>query len=176
MVWMITTISNAAISANNVTAAVAIVTAIVALATLIKALMEYTQQGRQKRAEHFFELRRKLKDSDEFAQVAQLIDESHAEESLASQARQELSELSFKVKRDYLGLFEEVAIAMNSGLIRPRVAHYMFGYYAILCWESKEFWRDVNRLSPYWSLFKDFCEQMKSEEERFEFRRDDFRF
>ena len=53
---MITTISKGAISANDVTAAVAVVSAIVALAALIKALMEYTQQGRQKRAEHFFEL------------------------------------------------------------------------------------------------------------------------
>ena len=173
---MIAAFPYAAISATDVTVAVAVVGAIVALATLIKALMEYTQQGRQKRAEHFFELRRKLKDSDEFVRVAQLIDETYAEESLSSQACQELSELSFTIKRDYLGLFEEVAIAMNSGLIRPQVAHYMFGYYAILCWESDEFWRDVNRLSPYWSLFEDFYGQMKSEQERFEFRRDDFRF
>jgi hypothetical protein len=164
------------ISTTDVPAMAGAIGAIVALATLIKALIEYTQQGRQKRAEHFFELRRRLKESDDFARLAQLVDETHAEESLASQARQELKELSFRVKRDYLGLFEEVAIAMNSGLIKPPVAHYMFGYYALLCWESKEFWTGVNRLSPYWALFADFCEQMKAEQDRFVFQRDDFQF
>jgi hypothetical protein len=40
----------------------------------------------------------------------------------------------------FLGFFEEVALMMNSGLIRKEVAHYMFGYYAIHCWDSKNFW------------------------------------
>lgn len=150
--------------------------AAVALATLIKALIEYTQQGRQKRAEHFFELRRRLKESPEFARVAELIDHSYAENELSTQAGRELAELPFRVKRDYLGLFEEIALAMNSGLIKPRLAHYMFGYYALLCWESDSFWTDVNRLSPYWALFEDFCKQMRAEQGEFEFRREDFRF
>jgi hypothetical protein len=166
----------ATVSADEVAAAVAVIGALVALVTLIQALIEYRQQGRQKRAEHFFELRRRLKENDEFARVAELIDETYAEEELASRARQELKELPFKVKRDYLGLFEEIAIAMNSGLIKPEVAHYMFGYYALLCWESEEFWIDVNRLSDYWSLFADFCEQMQSQHEKFEYHRDSFKF
>lgn len=150
--------------------------ALVALGTLIKALMEYTQQGRQKRAEHFFELRRKLKENQEFSRIAGLLDEASLAGGQAAEARAELKELSFQVKRDYLGLFEEVAIAMNSGLIKAQVAHYMFGYYALLCWQSDDFWVNVNRLSDYWSLFHDFCERMQAEQDRFEFRRDDFRF
>lgn len=57
-----------------------------------------------------------------------------------------LLEIKFEEKRDFLGFFEEVAIAMNSGLIKPQVAHYMFGFYAIKCWESGKFWdgNDVN--------------------------------
>ncbi|MEX2106394.1 MAG: hypothetical protein WD810_05800 [Solirubrobacterales bacterium] len=166
----------AGISAGTVTALVGVVGALVALVTLIKALIEYTHQGRQKRAEHFFELRRRLKENEEFARVAELIDQTYAEEDAARPAREELKDLPFQVKRDYLGLFEEIAIAMNSGLIKPQVAHYMFGYYALLCWESEEFWTDVNRLSHYWSLFADFCEQMRAERDRFEFRREDFQF
>ena len=65
---------------------------------------------------------------------------------------------------------------MNSGLIKRELAHYMFGYYAVLCWKSDAFWSNVNRLSPYWSLFADFCSEMLAEQERFEFRRMDFRF
>ncbi len=37
----------------------------------------------------------------------------------------------------------------------------MFGYYALLCLESREFWQDVNRLSPYWMLFSDFAVRCK---------------
>ena len=150
--------------------------ALVALGTLIKALMEYTQQGRQKRAEHFFELRRKLKENKEFSVIAGLLDEASLIGGQSAEARAELRELSFQIKRDYLGLFEEVAIAMNSGLIKPQVAHYMFGYYALLCWQSDDFWVNVNKLSDYWSLFHDFCDRMRVEQDRFEFRRDDFKF
>jgi hypothetical protein len=166
----------AAPSAEAVTAVVGAVGALVALVALFQAVMEYRQQGRQKRAEHFFELRRRLKETREFARVAALIDQTYAEEDLAHRARRELRALPFQVKRDYLGLFEEIAIAMNSGLIKPEVAHYMFGYYALLCWESDDFWTDVNRLSVYWSLFADFCDQMGVQRERFQYRREDFQF
>lgn len=142
----------AGLSAGGVTAIVGVIGATVAIATLVKAVLEYSQQGRQRRADHFFELRRRLKDNDDFALVAELIDQTYAEEPLANEAREQLRELPFRVKRDYLGLFEEIAMAMNTGLIKPAVAHYMFGYYALLCWESDDFWFDVNRLSHYWSL------------------------
>jgi len=117
-----------------------------------------------------------LKDSHEFARVAALIDSAHITDAAGIDARRDLREISFQVKRDYLGLFEEIAIAMNSGLIKPQVAHYMFGYYALLCRESDDFWSGVNRLSDYWSLFNDFCDQMEVERERFVFKRADFRF
>lgn len=173
---MIGSISPGAISIEGaISLALASVGAVVALATLIKALIEYTQQGKQKRAEHFFELRRRLKESPEFARVAELIDHSHVP-GLSAQANRELAELPFRVKRDYLGLFEEIALATNSGLIKPKLAHYMFGYYALLCWDSKAFWTNVNQLSPYWALFEDFCNQMREEQEHFEFRREEFQF
>jgi hypothetical protein len=46
---------------------------------------------------------------------------------------------------------------LNLGIIRREVAHYMFGYYAIRCWDSDASWHGVNRNSPYWSLFKNFA-------------------
>jgi hypothetical protein len=82
----------------------------------------------------------------------------------------------FKEKRDLLGFFEEIALMMNSGLIRNEVAHYMFGYYAIKCWESKYFWSTVYRESIYWSLFRDFVEQMKQIEQSFQYNKRKFRF
>ena len=59
--------TSGAMSAEGTTAAVGVLGAGVGLVTLVRASMEYRRQGRQKRAEHFFELRRRLKENDEFA-------------------------------------------------------------------------------------------------------------
>ena len=72
----------------------------------------------------------------------------------------ELKEVPFEHKRSLLGVFEEVALMMNSGLIKKEVAYYMFGYYAIRCWQSDNFWGNVNRHSIYWRLFRNFAEEM----------------
>lgn len=78
--------------------------------------------------------------------------------------------ISFRHKRSLVGFFEEIALMMNSGLLKPRIAHYMFGYYAIACWKSEAFWSNMNRDSIYWALFKDFAEKMQQIEEK-SFRR-----
>lgn len=77
-----------------------------------------------------------------------------------------MKEIPFSDKRDFLGLFEEVAIMMNSGLIKKEIAHYMFGYYAIRCWEGKNFWHSVNKTSLYWQVFIDFVTEMKDIENK----------
>lgn len=130
--------------------------AIVALLTFAKGVWEFSRQNALRRAEHFRFLRSQLKDTPEFRTICE-----HLEEDSPS-----LMSVSFGDKRDFLGLFEEVAISLNSGLIRPQIAHYMFGYYAIRCSESVHFWYDVNKRSPYWALFLDFAAKMKAVEER----------
>ena len=119
--------------------------------TFVKVLFEYMDQGAQKRVERFLEMRKGLKENNLFKELCSLIEDDDPK----------LSTISFKDKRDLLGFFEEVAIMLNSGVIRKEVVHYMFGYYAIRCWESDKFWKDINRDSPYWALFKNFALQMK---------------
>jgi hypothetical protein len=51
------------------------------------------------------------------------------------------------------------------------IAFYMFGYYAIKCWKSDNFWRIdedsvIERNSIYWSRFRNFAEQMEQMERR----------
>src|SRR5262249_28995192 len=87
-----------------------------------------------------------------------------------------IDQIPFKERRDFLGFFEEIALMTNSGLIARHVAHYMFGYYAIQCWESLVFWSNLERKSIYWSLFHDFVVQMKKAQERFVYKRRKFRF
>jgi len=143
-----------------------IVVAIVAIASLIKAVMEYVAQGAQKRAELFFSLEKRFWENPKFKEICEWLETD--DPALAS--------LSFKDKLQFLGYHEEVALALNSKLIRPEVAHYMFGYYSIRCLESQQFWKGVEPESPSWSLFRDFAGRMKVIEGNFELDRSKLRF
>lgn len=145
--------------------------AAVALATLVAACLEYVRQGKMARVQMFFDLRRRLKEP-ELWRLAELIDEaSAADPEVAQEAERCLTEIPFRTKRDYLGLFEEVGLAMDWGLIEPDIAHYMFGYYALHCANCRAFWVGVGQWNPYWDRFRKFCDRMEAEREMFEQRR-----
>jgi hypothetical protein len=136
----------------------AIIGGAIALLTLVKSVFEYAKQGAQKRADQFVQMRLRFKNDQSFKKICDLLEDD----------RQELSSISFADKRDFLGFFEEIALMLNSGLINETVSHYMFGYYAVLCWESERFWNNVSRESPYWSLFRNFVHRMKKREKGFD--------
>jgi hypothetical protein len=69
-------------------------------------------------------------------------------------------EVSYAEKFNLLGYFEEVALMANSGIVQPKVAWYMFGYYVLRVSESTNFWSNIERSDPYWSLFNTFAETM----------------
>jgi hypothetical protein len=144
----------------------AIVGAAIALVTLAKAVVEYTEQGAQKRVDRFLEMRKRFKENQSFTDICALLEHD----------QEELRNVAFHAKRDFLGFFEEIALLLNSGLIRPEVAQYMFGYYALKCWESEHFWVNVNRDGLYWSVFRDFAKRMAQMRQAFRFERRRFRF
>ncbi|MDR2595509.1 MAG: hypothetical protein LBC87_12125 [Fibromonadaceae bacterium] len=127
---------------------------IIALLTFLRGIYEYGKQGCQKRAELFNTMRIKFKEKYIFKKIGDLLDTDD----------EELKDIPFADKRDFLGFFEEIALMMNSGLISKEVANYMFGYYAIKCWKSNNFWIGIegsspyriDRNSPYWRLFVEF--------------------
>ena len=144
----------------SMTDATAIVAALVALISLTAAIVEYRRRGVLQRAQQFVIMRRLLKENLAFKRICELLETDDSR----------LKEVPFADKRDFLGLFEEVALMMQSKLIRREVAHYMFGYYAILCWESDNFWFNpaggpyLTRDSPYWRVFREFVTQMRQVE------------
>lgn len=139
----------------------------VALATAVKAYMEYTLQGKQRRAEMFFALRERLRE-ERLGAIAEQIDHSFSGDAEAQEhAAEALAILPLRDKRDYVGLFEEVAIFAAKGQIEPELAHYMFGYYALLCEECLPFWNNLNYDSPYWKIFHEFCADMRVAREKF---------
>ena len=138
----------------------------IALFTFINGFLEYRRQGRQKRADQFVLIRRRLKENEIFKHLT----------DLALRNDIELERSSTADRRDLLGLFEEVALMMNTGLIRKEVAHYMFGSYVIACYDCQYFWYDLDRNDMYWKLFVDFAQQMKQVEHHFSYDRRRMRF
>ena len=156
---------------QNVTAGVSLVLATGALIAAARAMMEYRAQGRQKRADHFDDMRSRLKSDESFRTITNYIatgDERLADESVAA-------------KMDYVCFFEQVAIMRNSRLISPNVAHYMIGFYAVVCWKSDLFWSGgkLDRDGLYWRLFRAWALEMLASEKRLtkmKIRRRTFRF
>lgn len=143
-----------------------IAAALVGAATLLKGVFEYMRQNAQKRAELYMQLGKQFIENTNFKRLFDLLDR---------RADDELRQLEYAHKLEFLRFFEDIAVLMNSRLIRPHVAHYMFAYYAIGCWESDGFWSDINRDSKYWALFRQFVAKMQSLEDAPEFKSSNYR-
>jgi hypothetical protein len=139
---------------------------LIAAIAFIKGVFEYLRQGAQKRAEYFLTIQKRLVENATFLTILELVEFDDPK----------VADIPFKDRRELLGLFEEVSLMLNSGLIRDSVAHYMFGYYAVDCWENDNFWRDIDRTSPHWVVFKNFALQMKALGNGTRFRPRHYRF
>jgi hypothetical protein len=143
---------------SAISAAVAILTLVVGVGAFFKAIVEYKRQNAIKRFEIFQAMNRRF-DDDQFVRLREFLDDDS----------KELSQTSYTLKHNFLGFFEELAISVNSKVMSENVAFYMFGYYAIRCWESKEFWKGdklIQKESIYWALFRSFALRMKNLENR----------
>jgi hypothetical protein len=131
--------------------------AIIALFAFVLGLAEYVKQGKLKRAEFFEKLRLRYKSNESIQEICVLLE----------QEDKRLKDVKFRDKLEFLGFYEEVAIMVNSRIIKKRLAHYMFGYYAIRCWDSKYFWYGLNKESDYWQIFQDYASRLKKIESDF---------
>ena len=63
----------------------------------------------------------------------------------------------------------------NSGPISSDVAAYMFGYYAVRCLESRNFWPELNQEHQLWAAFFDFAKEMREVQADLEYARNRLR-
>ena len=111
--------------------------------------VEYKEQGKQKKAEYFFELRKRFKENLIFSKIRNNITNS------------ENNSITVQEMKDYLGFFEELQIMINSGLLKKETAYYMFGVYAVACVNNDDTIRyttyriDDNLLSVFKLFFDD---------------------
>lgn len=132
-----------------------IVAGLVAFITFLTGLLEYIRQGRQHRAENFVQMRRRFLETPQYRQILDKL--AVDDPTLAQESIQE--------KRNFIGFLEEVALMVNSKLIRREVAHYMFGYYVLLAAKSVHFWEGLGKDSEYWSEFRRFATEMSEMKE-----------
>ena len=124
---------------------------LIALFAFGKGVLEYAVKNKLDRFSKFQEIRMRMKENQEFREIL----------SLTETNDQRLKQIDFALKRDLLGLFEEVAMMVSSKILKREVAHYMFGYYALRIYESDNFWTNINKNSYYWSVFRKFAEDMQ---------------
>jgi hypothetical protein len=127
-----------------------ILAGIVALITFFFGVLEFARQGHQSRASRFVEMRRRFLENLLFRDILNLMATDDPR----------LREIPIQDRRNFGGFLEEVALMVNSRLIAPEVAHYMFGDYVLLTDRSKNFWHGLDKDGVYWTVFREFAAQM----------------
>jgi hypothetical protein len=133
---------------------------------LLKTVTEFAKRGAANRAAPFVEMRARLDKDPMLKEICILLEHNDPK----------LCKMPFSEKRAFLGLFQQAALALNSGVIKPGTAYALFGHFVIRCVDSDHFWGGVDRLNPEWALFTDFARQMNLWDKTGSFRRGDYRF
>jgi hypothetical protein len=119
---------------------------------LVMGYFEYQRQGRQRRAEKYFELVR------EFAKFDEILD-------LLRNDSPALKKLKPYQRERFLTFYEDLALLINSNLIQEHLAFYAFGYWLDRAWDSKNFWQDPkNKEDSYWFLMRQMYFRMRNRE------------
>ncbi len=130
----------------------AIVAGVALIWAVCQALYGYSKQNRLARFEKYSALSQGWSDDENIREIKSLIEKD---------PERKLLTLDYEKKEEYVAVFEEIALMLESGIIREQVAYYMFGYYTISCYESEDFWAGMDKDSHYWSLFFRFARKMK---------------
>ncbi len=127
------------------------------LAGFLAGLTEYVRQNHARRAEHFVDLRRRFLETPSFQSILGCLDEDSPV----------LATVPVQDRRNFIGFLEEVQLMVDSGLVKPEVAHIMFGRYVTLADKSVNLWHNLNRSDHYWAIFRRLAsDQKRIESER----------
>jgi hypothetical protein len=132
--------------APALSAVIAALALAIATGTFVKGVIEYRNQNALRRFEKFLELETLFK-GDDIYRICMLLEHDS----------EDLRKIDVKERQKFLGFYELVAIMHNSKILKSEIAHYMFGYYAIRCLDSVNFWTEINKQSGYWALFVAFA-------------------
>ena len=128
---------------------------VAALTTFLTGLVEYARQANLRRGEAFIAMRRRFLEDPLFREILNLLDSDDPR----------LAQLPVQDRRNFVGFLEEVALMSRSKMIRPEVAHYMFGRYVCLADASQHLWKGLNKEDRYWTLFRRYAAENRALEQ-----------
>lgn len=128
-----------------------IIGVIVSTSSIFMGVLEYSKDSTLKRANYFLDLHKRA-NKEEIIKICALCAIDH----------QDVKQIPYEKRLMVIGFFEEVAIAMNSKLIKKKIVHYMFGYDIIVCWKCDNFWQDIDRENYHWITFHNLVTQMEN--------------
>lgn len=137
---------------RNAAGITATVGAITLAVTIVRGVLEYSKQNRLARYEKYAELSKDWSENKDIQEIIVLLDDD---------PQHKLLKINNAEKEAFIGFYEEIALMLESRILKERIAYYMFGYYTIRCYDNQGFWTDMDRESPYWSLFRRFAKKMK---------------
>jgi hypothetical protein len=147
---------------DSLTLAISATVVVLGLATLVKGLVEFRKSTITKRLELFLSMRTRLREDKTFIVICELLETDDPR----------LRDIPIVQKDRFTGFFEELAIMRNSGLMTDELALYMFGYYAISCSNSTNYWYGLNKQQVLWSLFFDFASDMERQRGSYRYERE----
>lgn len=124
---------------------------VVALTTFLSGVVEYARQNHTRRAEQFVLMRRRFLEDPLFRDILNCLPADEPQ----------LATFPIQDRRNFIGFLEEVALMVNSRIIKRDIAHYMFGYYVQLVDKSQHLWAGLDRDSVYWTVFRNFAAMMR---------------
>jgi len=133
---------------------------LITLGTFIKALIEFRLQGRQKRAELYNKFD-KVFDEESIKRIVDLV-----ETNIDNNNESAIKALPLIDRYYFLGFFEQISLAVNSKLLSKKVVYYMFGKFALNCWNTESYWDGIDKYSHEWYIFRCFVLEMEKEEKR----------
>jgi AAA15 family ATPase/GTPase len=138
---------------QNAAGITAIVGAIALIVTVIRAVLEYSKQNHLARFEKYAELSKDWYGDKDIQEIIVL---------LGDDPNGRLAKIHISKKEAFVGYYEEIALMLESGILKKQIAYYMFGYHTILCYENGNFWtKEMDLNDRYWTLFRRFAKLMK---------------
>lgn len=134
-----------------------IIGVVIAILTFWKTLDEYIKQGASKRAEQYLEMRNKLRGNQHFVRICNLLENDDPQ----------LRDIPLIEKDNFIAFYEDLILLWNSGIFSDHIVFYSFGYYALTCWRSENFWSSLNKYQQGWAYFREFVSRMEKIEKNF---------
>jgi hypothetical protein len=129
--------------------AIAIGTLVVGSFSLLFTIREYIKRGKKDRAEFFLRLRDRFKENELYMTIHGYV-ESDNHQALETIPTHDLNRL--------IGFYEEIYLFAQSGFIPKEVLYYMFGQYALDCYQNPTLKAKLGLETAFhWTQFTAFC-------------------